>query len=211
MVACPEVPVKTAFNLSLVPVRSILKFDVYKGPKFVATVEGKSGYILPYNQTKLAACQKHPFIHLQMFDNVTQVSILNQLEVSASFEHFLLRLIDNGFNVSGAHQNNNSKAKNVKMEEEMLIGRAWRIVSMKKCAGFLLDTAGTFCALNWQPIQDEGLMSQEYSLTLYEKYNQLTSSKLFSQFVTMFKKAKSLEQLRNLLTISQFELEPCLY
>jgi len=135
-----------------------------------------------------------------------------------------MRLIENGFDLAssntsittaaqpdvGSSAASSSKKTSKTQRNSYLIGRAWRITHQRKSVGFLLDAPGQFCAMNWQPIVDE-LASTEFSLTLYDNYSALAVPKTFSQFTTIFKKAKNLEEARNMINLASFELEPCLY
>lgn len=202
----PSEEAKLAAEIGIIQRRPFRSFDIYSGPNLVALLEEKPGWIQMLN----GAVTKHGFVNFKQYDEYVGESIVKHIEVSASFDHILTRIIKSGFDVA-ASQDPRTRTPT---------GRCWHILSKsKEQIGVLWDYPGQLSSVVWQPVHDK--RSPSFTLTLYDwssaNYrgnrdpNSVTFSKDFMNGCHIFAQSESISSARFQIESYGYKLVTRLY
>jgi hypothetical protein len=180
-----------------VPKRSSRFFDIYNGPKLIATMQDTGGYIVPKRvESKLSEWLICSFARLQSYDDTSDTVLLSHLSYCEGFVMYVERILDQGFDIAAA---TNPSTRN-------LLGRSWRMLQKGKVVGSLLDYPGQFSCLQWVPIAGE-LESSDFTMTMYVKEN----VPVFDTCFNCFMKCKAVSSLITALEREDISVVPMLY
>ncbi len=180
-----------------VPKRVTRSFDIYNGPKLIATVQDRGGYVITVRSAKkMSEWLVCSYLRLQSYDDSSDAELLQHLSYCEGFNSYVERLLDHGLDIAAATE----------PDTRTLLGRSWRIMKDDRVIGSLQDYPGQFSCNKWVPIAGE-LESKQYTMTMYIADN----TKPFDICFNSFMKCKSITQLLSTLEKEYITLVPMLH
>eukprot|EP00164_Ancoracysta_twista_P005924 GFYU01008151.1.p1 GENE.GFYU01008151.1~~GFYU01008151.1.p1 ORF type:complete len:672 (-),score=165.08 GFYU01008151.1:127-2142(-) len=115
--------------------------DVYSGPVVCARIDDDPGILQSSKGLKHSV--KHPFFSCEIFDEMSEKTILREINLSESFAELLQRIRRKGYDFAAPQD----------LDTRKPIGRAWRIRDVTgKDFGCFWDYPGQFSDNEWQPM-----------------------------------------------------------
>lgn len=189
-----EVIEKIEKEISLVQTRERRMLDIYSGAVLVGTIQDIPGKVQKIGETILTS-HPHKFLSYKHYDLYTQNTVMKILEFSTSFDHFIHRILKEGFDIAAMHENASTRN---------LLSRCWTIhnsITNEKVATFW-DYPGTIALPNWIPLPRQ--IDKPFTIIVYKE----------SDFYPIYKiqsKATNVSELRDLLTRSEYRIRTSLY
>ncbi|KAL0485498.1 hypothetical protein AKO1_003090 [Acrasis kona] len=174
--------------------RQCRSFDVYSGPVLIGKVEERTpGVIIDSDGSVDRTIYKN--IQYTQFDSNTESTIKRHISLSESFEHFIRRIINAGFDVAGSNPDPSTSTP---------VGRCWQ-----EKVGALWDYPGQLSSLNWQPRPGE-LEHDKITITIYDGMGNARKSDYLSTY-QMYGQVNSISMTRDLIEKNGYRLRTALY
>lgn len=169
-----------------------LKFDIFRGPYPMATIESRPGVIQNVNNKII---EKSRFVNLVPTSRGDLEQMIHIVYKSENFAQLLRLLTQEGFDLVTAQE---QRARSP-------IGRCWRFLCQNDTVGCVMDYPGQMGCFNWQPALPD-LFNDKFCVTVYVNED----NPVFAKILDMFLKARSIDMLRDMLYSAGFFLMPLL-
>ena len=169
--------------------------DVYCGPVLSATIQCRSGFIVPVSNSN--SKKTHKFLNCTIYDLNNEGALLEHIAMSDSFDYLYHRLSHNEFDFAAPMSICSRKPT----------GRCWQVLN--PCGdkiGALWDYPGHFSNHIWQPTQLDAHNSK-MTMSVYRDHEDVDYVVCFM----LFTKSDCIAKMRKLLTQRGYSLRTCLY
>eukprot|EP00818_Percolomonas_sp_WS_P002993 CAMPEP_0117446148 /NCGR_PEP_ID=MMETSP0759-20121206/6175_1 /TAXON_ID=63605 /ORGANISM="Percolomonas cosmopolitus, Strain WS" /LENGTH=848 /DNA_ID=CAMNT_0005238373 /DNA_START=36 /DNA_END=2582 /DNA_ORIENTATION=- len=169
-------------ELALIRTQKPKTFDIYNGCVLVGNILDQPGYVQCMGETVLTAVA-HKLWTYKQYDEHTQSAVMRIMEFSSSFDHFVHRLLSEGFDIAAPTSDIRTRSP---------LGRSWTIYNIftQEKVGALWDYPGTIARMSWVPRARQ--IDNAFTLTVYDDTE-------FLPLFVMFRKCDTIQRFRELL------------